>query len=135
MEKVKFTIAGSMVNEYIIKQVESRNLSKLNIPIWCYQIEFYSVINGRLQNKEVYKLGKVLTLNDVDVIYGTNSAAHRNMARMLKSNETPFLGAGGNLTIVKKTDNVLDPTTLHYPDNALSAYNGKLAKLTPERSF
>lgn len=135
MEKVKFTIAGPMFNSYDIKTLESRDLSKLSIPQYCFQIDFYTVVNSRAQNKQSYKIGKVLTLSEVNTIYGTNSPAHRNMKRMVKSHETPFLGAAGNLTIIKKTDNVLDPTKLNYPSHALADYKSKLLLLTMHKSF
>lgn len=133
MQKVKFTIVGSFVNETITREIDNRDLDCLAIPGGCFKIEFYDLDKGLMRNKEEFYLGSILTKADVNAIYGFHSSAHRNIENLTKKDETPFLGAAGNLVIIKKTAKVIDPFQLAgYPPNALLAYKTKLTLVKKE---
>ncbi len=134
-EYIEFTIAGILFNDYVVNRVESNEIADLQFPCYTYGFKFFTKhlsTNGKTKiiNQQEYYIGKALTLDDVKIIYGENSIAVRNVEHNMQKNETPFLGAAGNVILIKKSAVIIDPHTLpNYKKEYLGCYNEKLKKL------
>jgi len=142
MEKyfAKFHIAGTFWQEKVLKEIKNRSIDELDFPPYTFGFELSTKVkeNDRTItiNKKTYKIGKILTLNEVELLYGKNTPAYRNVGRLLTKNSTAFFGVACNLQVISKKDIILDPhnlpqfkETLNYYDKRLSVINEKTQEL------
>lgn len=132
---VTYLIAGSFLQENITEEIENRHINELKFPFYTFGFELYTEIeeNGKTQiiNKQTYKIGKKLTFAEVELLFGKDTPAYRNMKRFVDGRcEAPFYAVTLNLQIVSRKDKVIDPHTLpQYSKEFLSNYDKRLAPL------
>lgn len=133
---VNYYIAGSFFQERKIVEVKEKDITKFDLPLWTFGFELITKeksVSGKFKmiEKEIYYIGRTLTLDDVETLYnGKNTPAYRNVLNNATKNETAFYGIAHNLQIIPKSAFIIDPHTLpQIKKETLAAYDNKLSAI------